>query len=137
LTLGFSQAACSVIESQVLPGVAVTVAVPQRARRSRDGGLMPGLRLNKGVERYLSIPLLNILGTATHWQAELVTNEALRCCRHRLDFETSQNEVYYKAHFALLPGTADAFTRLASRMIFPLLQLVYYRQTIAGWSSSK
>ena len=45
LTLGFSQAACSVIESQVLPGVAVTgtVAVPQRARRSRDGGLMPGL----------------------------------------------------------------------------------------------
>jgi hypothetical protein len=71
---------------------------------------MPGLRLNKGMERYLSIPLLNILGTAAHWHAELVTNEALRCCRHRLDFETSQNEVYYKAHFALLPGTADAFT---------------------------
>ncbi len=108
MTLGFSQAACSVIESQVLPGAAVTVTVPQCARRSRGGGLMPGLRLNKGMERYLSIPLLNIFGTAAHWHAELVTNEALRCCRHRLDFETSQNKVYYKAHFALLPGTADA-----------------------------
>ena len=57
---------------------------------------MPGLRLNKGVERYLSVPLLNILGTATHWHAELVTNEALSCCRHRLDFETSQMKCIIK-----------------------------------------